>query len=149
MRALYDSTDFANEVFKSLVAKSDQFEFESFEALTAHLVHAAKQKVIDEYRRQHRRRRDLRRRLHFGAIHEEGAPFEPPSSSPTASQIAEARETRARLVEVSDEARTVIELKEQNFTNAEAAERTGLPVRTVQRLLKRMREALARTGSAL
>ena len=53
MRSLYDSTDFASDVWGSLVAKSDRFDFPNVAALMAFLTKAAEQKVIDEYRRGH------------------------------------------------------------------------------------------------
>src|SRR5205823_7837978 len=46
MRSLYDSTDFASDVWGSLVAKSDRFDFPNVAALMAFLTKAAEQKVI-------------------------------------------------------------------------------------------------------
>ena len=61
MRSLYDSTDFASDVMKSLAAKFDKFDFPSLDSLHAYLVQAAKQKVIDEYRRRHTLKHDIGR----------------------------------------------------------------------------------------
>src|SRR3954468_17659368 len=49
LRPLYDSTDFASDVWKSLAAKCDRFDFPSIDSLMAFLKQAAEQKVIDEY----------------------------------------------------------------------------------------------------
>lgn len=140
MRSLYDSTDFANDVFKSLVAQSDRLsKFQSIDALEAHLICAAKQKVIDECRRQHRQKRDIRRdrRLDAG---EYG--YEPPASDPSPSQVAQAVEAHDLLLAGQSEAdREVIRLKSEDYNNEEIAERTGQHVRKVQRLLKKVHDS--------
>ena len=98
MRKLYDSTDIANEVMKSLAAKFDHFDFSSIDGLRAFLIQAAEQKVVDGYRtgprpearprpRSAARRRRARRGL--GAA----------DSSPTASQVAVASEEEEILLE--------------------------------------------------
>src|SRR5271165_5802093 len=61
MRSLYDSTDFASDVMKSLAANLNQLTFVSVESLVAFLAHVAEQKVIDEYRRRHTLKRDVTR----------------------------------------------------------------------------------------
>src|SRR5437016_2369641 len=61
MRSLYDSTDFASDVMKSLAANFDQLQFPSIDSLMAFLAHVAEQKVIDEYRRLHTLKRDMTR----------------------------------------------------------------------------------------
>jgi RNA polymerase sigma-70 factor (ECF subfamily) len=138
MRSLFDSTDFANDVFKSLVAKSDRFDFPNMAALRAYLEQAARQKLIDEYRRQHRQKRD-RSREHRLLEDDEGGTLEPPASGPTPSQFAVERETRETLLAGQSGAdRRIIELKDQGYSNEEVAEQTGLHVRKVQRRLKKV-----------
>src|SRR3954468_23874305 len=61
LRKLYDSTDIANEVMKSLAAKFDNFDFSSIDGLRAFLIRAAEQKVVDGYRRGHAQKRDVTR----------------------------------------------------------------------------------------
>ena len=61
MRSLYDSTDFASDVMKSLAANLDRLDFPSIESLIAFLAQVAEQKVIDEYRRRHTLKRDVTR----------------------------------------------------------------------------------------
>src|SRR5262249_38912242 len=61
MRNLYDSTDIANEVMKSLAAKFNHFDFSSIDGLRAFLIRAAEQKVVDGYRRGHAQKRDIGR----------------------------------------------------------------------------------------
>ena len=61
MRSLYDSTDFASDVMGNLVANLDRLKFASVDSLLAFLASVAEQKVIDEHRRQHTLKRDVRR----------------------------------------------------------------------------------------
>src|SRR5437868_6400069 len=48
MRSLYDSTDFASDVMKSLAAQLEQLEFPSMDWLMASLARVAEQKLIGE-----------------------------------------------------------------------------------------------------
>ncbi len=97
MRCLFDSDDFANDVFKSLVAKSDRFDFPTLEALKAFLVQAAEQKVIDAYRHQHRRKRDLSQQERLSDLEGEGHPLEVPGHDPTPSQLRRRRRRAHRF----------------------------------------------------
>ncbi len=150
MRSLFDSTDFANDVFKSLVAKSDRFEFENIAALKAHLARAAEQKVIDEHRRQHRQKRNRSREQRFGED-EAGLMFEPPSSDPSPSQYAVEREARETILATqTGNDRQVLELKQLGYSTEEVAERVGMNVRTVQRVLKKVSDSwFLRRGNRL
>lgn len=150
MRTLYDSTDFANAVFGSLVAKSDRFDFPTFEALTAYLAQAAEQKVIDEHRRQHRKIRDIQRNVSLGATtNGSGRRYEPPAHDPTASQLAQAHEAKTRIFEgMPEREKNVLELKEQHYTNEEVSRMTGLDIRTIQRILKRVFDSLRIRGGS-
>ena len=65
MRSLYDSTDFASDVMKSLAANIDQLSFPSIDSLMRFLAHVAEQKVIDEYRRRHTLKRNVNRERRF------------------------------------------------------------------------------------
>jgi RNA polymerase sigma-70 factor (ECF subfamily) len=147
MRSLYDSTDFANDVFKSLIADSGRLEFASFGALEAHLARVARDKVIDEYRRQYRDKRDLARNRPLETDEEHSGVGELPAHQPTPSQFAQAREAHDRILSGrTPEDRAVIELKLQDYTNEEAASETGLHVRKVQRLLKRVYDSFWATS---
>jgi RNA polymerase sigma factor (sigma-70 family) len=136
LRPIYDSTDVANSVFTSLFVKSDRYAFASVDELRRHLLHAAEQKVIDEYRRQNRRkrRRDLQERLGDDDV----AGYDPAAPTPTPSQFAQARETQERLLEMNPgPANVVLALKAQGETNEEVARTTGLHLRAVQRIVKK------------
>jgi RNA polymerase sigma factor (sigma-70 family) len=148
MRSLYDSTDFVSDVWKSLAAKVDRLDFPTVNHLIAFLVQAVDQKIKDEYRRQHAQKRDIDRNRCLGDRDgDRTGPVDLPSPDPTPSQVAVAKETRERLLaNQTAPVREVIDLKFQGSTNEEVAERTGLQVRKVQRVLKGLREAFASGG---
>src|SRR3954471_21235047 len=109
MRSLYDSTDFASDVMKSLAAKFDKFDFPSLDSLHAYLVQSAKQKVIDEYRRRHTLKHDIgrERSVDWAADHDAMA-LAFASDDPSASQEAQASEVRERLLAGQDETERAI-----------------------------------------
>jgi len=72
MRSLYDSTDFASDVMKSLAANAGRLDFPSFDSLVAFLVQVAEKKVIDEYRKVHALKRDIDRQRGLVADDGEG-----------------------------------------------------------------------------
>jgi RNA polymerase sigma factor (sigma-70 family) len=138
MRKIYDSTDIANEVMKSLAAKFDHFDFSTVDGLRAFLIRAAEQKVVDGYRRGHAQKRDLDRDRALAA-HGPGG-FEPADSSPTPSQVAVAtEEVEILLGGRSGVDRTIVELKMQGHSNREVAEATGWHLRKIERYLVKLR----------
>jgi RNA polymerase sigma factor (sigma-70 family) len=138
MRKLYDSTDIANEVMKSLAAKFHHFDFSSIGGLTAFLIKAAEQKVVDGYRHGHAQKRDIGRDRAYTAQDREN--WEPADISPTASQVAVAIEEEGILLEgQSGEHRTILELKLQGYSNTEVASSTGWHLRKVERFLQNLR----------
>jgi RNA polymerase sigma factor (sigma-70 family) len=143
MRSLYDSTDFASDVMKSLAANLDQLSFPSVESLIAFLSHVAEQKVIDEYRRQHTQKRDVTKERRISSGDPDSSPIQLPSAEPTASQFAQANEIHQRLLDRNDETeRTIIGLKHQGYSNADIADKTGWNIRKVQRFLKDLHDTL-------
>ncbi len=142
MRSLFDSTDFANDVFKSLFAKSHKFDFPNVEAVGKYLEKTAHDKVVDEWRKQHRIKRDRNRSVSFNDLAAGEMQFEPMADDPTPSQYAQASETRELLADsISDEDRAVLDLKAQDYSNEEVASRTGFHVRKVQRVLKKISDS--------
>lgn len=134
MRSLYDSTDIASDVWKSLAAKSDRFDFSSIDQLMAFLVKAAEQKVVDEHRKLTAEKRSEDRKRPLG---EGGLGHEPSASGPTPSQVAVEGEAVARIeAGLSGEVRELVDLKREGGTNQEAATRLGWDIRKVQRVLK-------------
>jgi RNA polymerase sigma factor (sigma-70 family) len=147
MRSLYDSTDFASDVMKSLAANLNQLTFVSVESLFKFLTQVAEQKVIDEHRRRHTLKRDVTRERRFSADDREAGPVHLPSSEPTASQQAQANEVQAWLLDRQDEIeRTIIDLKHQGYSTADIADKTGWNIRKVQRFLKDLHDSLHDSG---
>jgi RNA polymerase sigma factor (sigma-70 family) len=147
MRALYDSTDFANDAMEDLAANFKQLEFPSVNSLIAFLANVAEKKVIDEYRRQHTLKRDVTRERPMFATGPDGGAVQLPSDSPTASQFAQANEVYDRLLERKDETeRTIITLRQQGYSNSDIAEQTGWNIRRVQRFLEDLLDSLTESG---
>ncbi len=138
LRKIYDSTDIANEVMKSLAAKFHHFDFSTLDGLQAFLVQAAKQKMVDGYRRGHAQKRDLNRVRAFstGSLERD----EPTDGSPTASQLAVAIEEEEILLDGhTGEFRTILELKLKGYTNSEVSRTTGWHLRKIERFLQNLR----------
>jgi len=137
MRSLYESTDFLSDVWKSLVAKSDRFDFPNADALTSFLAHAASQKVDAEYRRLLADKRQECRKVY---IHSEGGrPIESPAMDPTPSEQAVGHEAMENLTRhLPEDLKRVVDLKCSGHSNDEAANETGLHVRKVQRFLQNL-----------
>jgi RNA polymerase sigma factor (sigma-70 family) len=147
MRSLYDSTDFASDVMKSLAANFDQLSFPSIESLMGFLAHVAEQKVIDEYRKRHTLKRDVGRERRLVVDDPERGPVQLPSDEPTASQLAQANEVHERLLDRQDETeRKIISLKQQGYSNADIADSTGWNIRKVQRFFQDLHETLHDAG---
>jgi RNA polymerase sigma factor (sigma-70 family) len=150
MRSLFDSTDFASDVMKSLAAKADRLDFPSFSSLIAFLTKVAKEKVIDEYRKAHAEKRDINRDCAlFPDDGEGGRTLALASDEPTPSQVFVASEAQARLLDgKSEPERAVIEMKTQGYSPAEIAAQTGWHLRKVQRLFKKLHESYFRSQHA-
>lgn len=139
LRSLYDSTDIANEVMKSLAARFNEIDFTSIDGLRAYLIRAAERKVVDGYRHGHAMKRDVAR-TQASFPGDDLGQFEVPDSGPTASQVAVASESEACLLNAQGtEGRSIIELKMQGFTNSEVSRATGWHLRKVERFLERLR----------
>lgn len=142
LRSLYDSTDFANDVMKSLAANFDRLEFPTINSLIAFLSQVAEQKVIDEHRRRRTLKRDFTRERPISGIGNDYGPIAIPSTDPTASQLAQANEAHERLLDRRDETeRQVVEMREQGFDNQDISDETGWHVRRIQRFLKDLRNS--------
>jgi RNA polymerase sigma-70 factor (ECF subfamily) len=141
MRKHYDSTDIANEVMKSLAEKFGDFDFASITELRKFVIHAAEQKVVDQYRHQHAQKRDIGRDRPL--VSGDGSPsWEPPDDSPTPSQVAVASEEEQQLLEnQSGPGRAILELKLQGYSNPEVARETGWNVRRIERFLKKLSDS--------
>lgn len=143
MRSIYDSTDFASDVMKSLAANLSRLDFPSAEHLVAFLAQVAEQKVIDEHRRRRTLKRDVTRERRLEAVTgSESAPVQLASDQPTASQVAQANEAEAILMNRGSETeKRIIALRREGHDNTDIADRTGWNIRKVQRFLKDLHES--------
>jgi RNA polymerase sigma factor (sigma-70 family) len=143
MRSLYDSTDFASDVMKSLAANLNQLHFPSIDCLIVFLAQVAEQKVIDEHRRRHTLKRDVTRERPMFAGDADFGPIQLPSGDPTASQVAQAHEVQERLINRGNETeRIIIALRQEGYSTAAIAEKTGWNIRKIQRFLKDLHDSL-------
>ena len=144
MRSLYDSSDFASDVWRSLVAKADRFDFPTLDALIGFMAKAAEQKIIDEHRRLHTLKADIDRLrpMDFALGDGEAGSRALASHDPTPSAVAVANEGYERiLADRTGEEREVIELRRLNYPNGEIAPKVGWDLRKLQRFLKSLGES--------
>jgi RNA polymerase sigma-70 factor (ECF subfamily) len=140
LRSRFDSLDFLQSVWGSFfhrirTGSNDLIEEHS---LIAFLAWAARNKVIDEYRRATSQKKDITReqRLDLGGEAEESYQ----NVQPTPSEVAQARETFDRLRDrLPADRRVILELKAAGHSSREIADRLGISERTVQRLLEELR----------
>jgi RNA polymerase sigma-70 factor (ECF subfamily) len=144
LRSRFDSLDFLQSVWGSFfrrVKEGGPSEFEDSRHLVAFLARAAKNKVIDEYRRAASQKQDMHREEPLWA---DGVrPRELADGGETPSQVAEAREAFGRLRELMPADRLqVLELKAEGLSSREIGERLGVSERTVQRAIEDLRRRL-------
>jgi RNA polymerase sigma-70 factor (ECF subfamily) len=140
LRSRFDSIDFLQSVWGSFFQKirSGPNDLHEEKNLVAFLAWAARNKVIDQYRRAATQRHNIHREA---ALRVDGGPGgEIAGRDETPSQVAQARETFGRLRELLPENRRVIlELKAAGFSSREIGERIGVSERTIQRVLDDLR----------
>jgi RNA polymerase sigma-70 factor (ECF subfamily) len=136
LRSRFDSLDFLQSVWGSFFHKIQTGPNDLTEEpnLIAFLAWAARNKVIDEYRRAATQKQDVHRERRLGAPDR----VEPQvAAGDTPSQLAQARETYDRLRDLLPEDRRVIlEMKAAGHSSQEIGDRLGLSERTVQRVLE-------------
>jgi RNA polymerase sigma factor (sigma-70 family) len=139
LRSRFDSQDFVQSIWGSFFRriKASPTELAGTENLIGFLARAARNKVIDEYRRASSRKQDMRREESIWAGNELR---ELADGSDTPVEVAEASEAFDRLRELVPESRrTVLNLKAEGLTTVEIAARLGLGERTVRRVLEDLR----------
>ena len=141
MRSLYDSADFANDVWRSLLAKQDRFDFPNVAALRKFLEQAATQKVIDEHRRMTEPeagpppRAEPRRRPGRRPGPLDRRRLERPDAQPVRRGQRGLERARERLDEPH---RRALEMARQGYSTREIADTLGWHLRKVQRELKQI-----------
>jgi RNA polymerase sigma-70 factor (ECF subfamily) len=140
LRSRFDSLDFLQSVWGSFFrrVRSGPAEFEDSRHLVAFLARAAKNKVIDEYRRAASRKQDMHREE---SLWTDGLrPKEVAADIDTPSELAQAHEVFVRLRDLLPaKRRTILELKAEGLSSRDIGERLGISERTVQRVLEDLR----------
>ncbi len=140
LRSRFDSLDFLQSVWGSFFrrVRSGPSEFEDSRHLVAFLARAAKNKVIDEYRRAASRKQDMHREEPLWG--ESGRPKELAAQTDTPSQVAQAHEVFDRLQSLlPQDRRSILDLKAEGLSSRDIGERLGISERTVQRVLEELR----------
>lgn len=140
LRSRFDSLDFLQSVWGSFFRRIREgaTEFEDSRHLVAFLARAAKNKVIDEYRRAASQKQDMHREESLWT--DRDRPRDLADSGETPSQIAEAHEAFHRLSSlVPEDRRVVLELKAQGLSSREIGDKLGVSERTVQRVIEELR----------
>src|SRR5260370_11205308 len=108
LRSRFDSLDFLQSVWGSFFRKIQTGPNDLHEErnLVTFLAWAAKNKVIDEYRRASSQRQDINREQPLR--HEGGGEGDPLAAGDTPSELVEARETYGKLRDLLPEDRRVI-----------------------------------------
>jgi RNA polymerase sigma-70 factor (ECF subfamily) len=136
LRSRFDSIDFLQSVWGSFFhrIRTGPNDLSQEQSLITFLAWAARNKVIDEYRRSATQKQDIRREesIETSKHGETGL-----AGGDTPSQLVQARETYTRLRDLLPEDRRVIlDLKTAGYSSREIGERLGLSERTVQRVLE-------------
>jgi RNA polymerase sigma-70 factor (ECF subfamily) len=123
-------------------AQAGEFKLVDSESLWRLLCAITLAKVREHARFHQRRKRDLSQELPLVPHSPQGsaASFEPPAFGPSPAEAVEFADQFQRLMAtLEDEERQLVDLKLQQYTNHEAAERLGCSERTVRRILKHVR----------
>jgi RNA polymerase sigma factor (sigma-70 family) len=143
LRSRFDSLDFLQSVWGSFFRRMRDAptEFEDSQHLVAFLARAAKNKVIDEYRRAASLKHDMHREEPLWADGRRPKEVADPIDSP--SELAQAREVFGRLRELlPKERRSILELKAEGLSSRDIGERMGISERTVQRVIEELRRRM-------
>jgi RNA polymerase sigma factor (sigma-70 family) len=143
LRAQYDSTDLLQSVMTSFLAVPADRRFASPDDLIRFLASITANKVTDKFRHHLQTdKRDLNREFATGS-----APDTATAADPTPSQAAIADECWERLTVAQPPAmRQVLLLLRAGYTMKEAADRTGLHPKAIQRALNKLMKRTERSG---
>ena len=143
LRSRFDSLDFLQSVWGSFFRRMRDAptDFEDSRHLVAFLARAAKNKVIDEYRRAASLKNDMHREEPLWG--DGRRPKEVADSIDSPSEVAQAQEVFDRLhALLPEERRTILELKAQGLSSKDIGDRLGISERTVQRVLEELRRRM-------
>lgn len=145
LRSRFDSLDFMQSVwgsfFRRMRGNDGPADFEDSRHLVAFLAKAAKNKVIDEYRRAGSQKQDMHREEPLWVDGQR--PRDLPGRDDSPSEVAEAREALSRLRDLMPQDRhAIIELKAQGLSSRDVGDRLGISERTVQRVIEDLKRRL-------
>jgi len=143
LRSRFDSLDFLQSVWGSFFRRmrTAPTEFEDSRHLVAFLARAAKNKVIDEYRRAASRKHDMQREEPLSG--DGRRPRDVPDAIDSPSEVAQAHEVLGRLRElVPEEKRSILEMKAEGLSSKDISQRLGISERTVQRVVEDLRRRM-------
>jgi RNA polymerase sigma-70 factor (ECF subfamily) len=139
LRSRFDSLDFLQSVWGSFFYKirTGPNDLDEEQSLVTFLAWAARNKVIDEYRRAATQRQDIKREEQLDGLKDKELCL---ASGDTPSQLAQAHETYDRLRDLLPEDQQVIlEMRASGHSSKEIGARLGISERTVQRVLESLR----------
>ena len=140
LRSRFDSLDFLQSVWGSFFyrIRTGSNDLDEERNLVAFLAWAARNKVIDEYRRAASQRQDIHRESRLRNVGDDGGELVAPDETP--SQVVQAQETYGRLrALLPEDRRVIVEMKVAGFSCQEIGQRLGVSERTVQRVLEDLR----------
>ncbi len=143
LRSRFDSLDFLQSVWGSFFRRMRDAptDFEDSRHLVAFLARAAKNKVIDEYRRAASLKNDMHREEPLWGDGRRPKEVAAPIDSP--SEVAQAHEVLDRLhALLPEERRMMLELKAEGLSSKDIGDRLGVSERTVQRVLEELRRRM-------
>ncbi len=140
MRTVFDSEDFAQAVWASVIRRQDRLrEIDEPRRFVGYLAALARNKVVDEVRRRKGTLKyDINRQRSLDdSVFRHGAALAAPQATP--SEWAIARERWSRLVAGQPEKhRKVLELRLAGVTYADIAEELDIHERTARRVVERL-----------
>jgi RNA polymerase sigma factor (sigma-70 family) len=129
-------------------ARAGEFQLADSENLWRLLCAITLTKVREQVRFHQRQKRGIDQEVPLASDSSSSgdvAGFEPAASGPTPAEAAEfADQFQQLMAGLDDEERRLVDLKLQQYTNAEVADRLGCSERTVRRILKHVRSRLER-----
>lgn len=139
LRTLFDSLDFVQDVWASLLADPERYAFDSPQALLGFLNRVAHNKVIEVFRRRFRtQKEDATREV---SANNAAGGGELSSPSPTPSQWAIAGERWEQLLgHFAVGHRVILERLREGHNNKDIARMTNVSLSTVNRIVRRLKD---------
>lgn len=141
LHALYDSTDFLQEVWEDVLAHPEKLrDLATFEAFFEQLARMARHKVEKTQRKYATQKRDLRRRRHLSDPGVTAAAAAVADSQPDPGQQAASDEEWGRwIVSLSPRQQRIVLMLRNGLTHEEIAAELGCSERSIRRLVSELR----------